>query len=159
MAEPFTLTIERTLPLDADNAYGWLTDYHARDADLAGAILVDREVLDQDPEAGRIVLAETRRSLAIERTVRTVVELDPPRAWQATVHGADAGTPDVFTYRLDPIDETRSRLTVTYAYGVGNLVETGMLWLVSPLVRREIRKMWQGFEAAMRREGSSEIQA
>lgn len=159
VAEPFTLTIERTLPVDADNAYAWLTDYHPRDADLADAVLVDREILEEGREAGRIVMAETRRSLALERTVRTVVELDAPGAWQATVHGADAGTPDVFTYRLDPIDETRSRLTVTYAYGVGNVVEKGMLWLLSPLVKREIRTMWQGFETAMRREVAPEIQA
>lgn len=150
VVEPFTLTVERPLPARAEAAYAWLTDYEPADAERAGAVIAAREVLEEEED--RIVLVERVRSIGIEREVRTIVELDPPHRWQATMHGADTGNPDVVTYQLDPIDETRSHLSVTYAYGLDGYLEKAMVWLLSPLMKREVRKMWDGFEAAMRRE-------
>lgn len=150
MVEPVTVTHERVLPARLDPAYAWLTGYDEADPERAGAVLKEREVLEADDE--RVVLADRVASMGLEREVRVVVELDPPDAWRATLHGADAANPDRFSYRLEDHGEGRTRLVATYEYAASTRFERAILWLISPLLARETRKMWDGYEAAMRRE-------
>lgn len=147
MTRYLTVRHERLLHHPRDRAYAWLTDYEAADAQRAGAVLTSREVVSQ--EGDRIALDEEIRSLGLERSVRTVVELDPPDRWTAQVHHTPGAEPDLFEYQLEAVDDGSSRLTVAYRYAATNLLERFMLWLLRPWLRKETTRMWEGFEAAM----------
>lgn len=150
MTRYVTIEHERTLHHPLEEAYAWLTDYEERDADRAGAVVVSREIVSQ--EEGQISLDEEISSLGLQRSVRTVVELDPPDTWTAQVHHTPGSQPDLFEYQLEAIDDTTCRLTVAYRYAVTSIWERVMLKLLKRWIRKEITRMWDGFVNAMDRE-------
>lgn len=142
------IDLQRELPAPVDEAFGWLTDFEAGDADRAGAILAERPVLEEGEDH---VLLEARYGpLGLLPPARMRVDLlDPPRRWRATY--VDGPVDGEVTYVLEPAGDERSRLAVSY------VIEppTGLGWaspLAAPLVRRRLHRMWDGYEEAMRRE-------
>ncbi len=150
MTRYVTVEHQRTFHHPLDQAYVWLTDYEEGDAQRAGAVIVSREVVSE--EDGRIALDEEISSLGLERSVRTVVELDPPDAWRAQVHHTPGSEPDIFEYQLEPLEDRGCRLTVTYRYAVTSIWERLMLKVLARWIRKEIETMWDGFSHAMDRE-------
>lgn len=157
MARYVTVEHQRTFHHPLDQVYAWLTDYEKRDAQRAGAVIVSREVVSQDE--GRIALDEVISSLGLERSVRTVVELDPPDAWRARVHHTPGSEPDLFEYQLEPLDDRGCRLTATYRYAVTSFWERLMLKVLARWIDKEIQTMWSGFANAMDRELTAQAHA
>lgn len=142
-----TVTSERLLPVPPKEAYAWLTDYDDGDGQRAGAVISKRQVLQRTED--RVELEEEVDVLGLQRTVRTVVDLQAPGRWQATLH-EDGEPGDVYTYRLaEGPDPGTRQLTVTYTYAVDSRPQAWLLGLIRPLIRRKIAQMWDGFIEAM----------
>lgn len=150
MTRYVTVEHQRTFHHPLDQVYTWLTDYDEDDPQRAGAVILSREVVSQDE--GRIALDEEVTSLGLDRSVRTVVELDPPDAWRAQVHHTPGSEPDLFGYQLDALEGGGCRLTATYRYAVTSLWEKLMLKVLARWIGKELATMWDGFDNAMDRE-------
>lgn len=147
MADFVTVRYERDLDHSLDAAFEWLTDYQDDDPDRAGAVVLERPVLERSDQ--KVVLRGTVEVLGQRGTGMTEVDLMPPDHWRATiVEGRGRGS--VYDYRLEPVaGGDRCRLVVDYHLRVKRLRSRIKLWLMRPLVRRELDRMWNGFAAAM----------
>lgn len=148
------LHVEREFPYPVDVAYAWLTDYADDDHERAGAIIRRRVVVRREHDKdGRVVEVEFDGELeAFGRSSgrgRGLVRLWPDeRRWQA-----DLGKGRwVYDYKLVPAGPGRSRLLIDYRFGSKRLRRRILLTLAKPFLAREIHRMWDGFEAAMRKE-------
>lgn len=143
------VTLTRQLPAPVEEAYEWLTDFEAEDARRAGALVMDRPVLEEGED--HVLLEPRIGMLGVGVTSRLRVEFtDPPRRWKATyVDGLLEGSVD--RYELEPAGPGASGLTVTYEIEAPR----GLGWLAPaarPVTRWQLDRMWAGFEQAMRRE-------
>lgn len=157
MTRYVTVEHQRTFHHPLDQVYTWLTDYDEDDPQRAGAVIVSREVVSQDDD--RVALDEEVSSLGLDRSVRTVVELDPPDAWRAQVHHTPGSEPDIFEYQLEPLGDRGCRLTAVYRYAVTSLWEKLMLKVLARWIEKEFTTMWDGFSDAMDRELTSQAHA
>lgn len=145
MRKPVHIHLERRLPHARDAAYAWLTDFDEADVERAGAVVEMRKVVERGP--GRIAYEGETSVLGRRSHGRTEVTLQPPDRWEArVVSGPRLGS---FThYRLVP-EGAGCFLTVDYHFLVSPSSRHRLLRLAKPLVARELRKMWDGFAAAM----------
>lgn len=140
----------RILPHPIDAAYAWLTDYRDDDAALAGAIIQERGV--ERRADGVIVLSGHNVTLGQHARGRAEVHLFPAEyRWEARIFEG-SGRGSVYTYALTPLPDGRTRLEVHYRIRARRLRKRLLLWVVKPLISREVRKMWDGFAGAMGRE-------
>lgn len=146
--ERMKITLRRDLPVPLPAAYAWLTDYQDDDPDRTTAVVKRRPVVERS--GNRVVLEGTLSILGNTRSGKVEVLLYPPDHWVATIlEGSGRGS--VYTYRLTPT-ATGCRLTVDYSFPVRRLSARIKVWLATPLIRRELTKMWDGFEASMAKE-------
>lgn len=143
------ITLTRQLPAPVEVAYAWLTDFEAEDARRAGALVLDRPVLEEGDD--HVLLEPRIGMLGVGVTSRLRVDLtDPPHRWKATyLDGLLEGSVD--RYELEPAGPGASSLAVTYEIEA----PTGLGWLAplaGPVTRWQLDRMWAGFEASMRRE-------
>lgn len=136
----------RVFPYPVDVAYAWLTDYDDQDAQRAGAIIAQREVVKRDGDT--VVLDAELVTLGRRSKGRAEVTLFPKEhRWVATLHGGRA----VYTYQLTPVPQG-ARLEVHYRIAARRWTRRAVLTLAKPRIRREIDAMWAGFARAMERE-------
>ena len=140
---------ERDVAHPVDRAYAWLTDYDDDDAQLAGAIIKDRPVLERHPD--RVVLRGDLE--AVGRRMRGIAEvrLHPPDHWVAHLKDLKGRTSGVYDYRLEP-RPGGSRLIVDYGFVAPKLKHVILFTLGRRRIRRELDLMWDGFFAAMDRD-------
>ncbi len=137
---------ERDFPYAPDVAYAWLTDYADDDHERAGAII-----------RKRIVVRRTEREVELEGDLdtlgqrsrgRAIVRLYPEEhRWVADL----AKGRWVYEYRLTPTPGG-CRLAIDYRLGARRWTRRAMFTILKPFIRRELDRMWDGFDAAMRRE-------
>lgn len=154
MADHVTIRYERELDHPVEAAYEWLTDYQDDDPDRAGAVVVERPVLERSET--KVVLKGTVEVLGDKGTGLTEVDLMPPDKWRARiVDGRGRGS--VYEYRLEPLDGgDRSRLVVDYHIRVKRFSSKLKVLLGRPFVRRELDRMWAGFAKSMDEELAAE---
>lgn len=147
--QPVEIRLVRRFPFPRDAAYAWLTDFEEEDAQRAkGAVVAERRVVERGP--GRVVYEGETAVLGVRTFSRTEVALSPPDRWHARVtKGPRTGSET--HYSLVPV-EGGSELTLTYRFVLQPAVRMALLRVLKPLVRRELSRMWDGFEDAMRRE-------
>jgi len=140
------ISYERVFEHPREDAFAWLTDYRDDDADRAGAIIRDREVLTRTED--EIVLEGELESMGRVRTGRARVELDPPNRWTAHLEDEKGRPAGRYEYELFEHPDG-CRLDVDYHVAAPRLRDKLMLWVARPLARREIDDMWDGFADAM----------
>lgn len=140
----------RTFPCTVEQAYAWLTDYDDHDATRAGAIVQDRKVVKRDGnvvwlQGHNVTLGQHAKGLA-------EVHLFPAEhRWEARiVEGSGRGS--VYTYKLHRTRDDRARLEVHYKTRVKRVGRFVVLNLARPAIKREIARMWDGFDAALRQD-------
>ncbi|HWG89996.1 MAG TPA: SRPBCC family protein [Candidatus Thermoplasmatota archaeon] len=149
MAGLIDITYTRRIPYPLDVAYAWLTDYQDDDPARAGAVIEERTVASREP--GRVVLNACLNLLGTKGRGKAEVLLHPPDHWEARIlEGSGRGSH--YRYRLDPLPEGGCRLTVVYGVAARRPISRLKVRLLSPLVRRELGRMWDGFAASMERE-------
>ena len=145
---PVRVRVVRRFPFPQAAAYAWLTDFEDADAQRAGAVVETRLVVARSP--GRVVYEGETRVLGRRTWARTDVTLQPPDRWEARVtQGSRAGSET--RYRLAPTPDG-CELTVDYAFVLQPRARMLLLGLLKGLVKRDLERMWDGFEAAMRAE-------
>lgn len=143
------ISYERVFEHPLEAAFDWLTDYRDDDAQRAGAIIQDREVLERSED--EIALEGELKTLGRVRHGRARVELDPPNRWTAHLQDRKGRPSGRYEYELHDHPEG-CRLTVDYHVAAPRLRDRIMLWATRPLARREIDEMWDGFADAMARD-------
>lgn len=156
MVDTVELRYERSLGHPVEDAFSWLTDYQEDDPERAGAIIEERRVVEEADE--RIVLEGELETLGRRMEGTAVIELDPPDHWTAHLFDTKGRPSGVYDYHLEP-DTEGSRLRVDYRFGAPKLKHKLILWLTKPLIRRQLDKMWDGFEAAMDQEIAAKVEA
>lgn len=148
MPTPVEIVVERSFRVPPAKAYEWLTDIDDADVERTDAVLESRKVLERAPD--RVVYEGETEVLGRRIFGRTEVALRPPDRWEArTVSGPRKGS---FTrYHVAP-EEGGSRVRVHYHFILDDPTRHVLLRVAKPLVRRELRKMWDGFAAAMEKE-------
>ena len=142
-----TIRYERTFPHPVDQAYAWLTDYQDDDPQRAGDIIVRRDVVRRG--AREVELDGELDVMGTKARGRALVRLFPEeRRWVATI-GKGAWE---FHYRVEPEGPGATRLKVDYHMGSRRWTRRAMIRLATPLIRRRLDRMWDGFADAMRRE-------
>jgi hypothetical protein len=143
------VTLTRQLPAPVDEAYAWLTDFDADDPRRAGALVLERPVVEEGED--HVILESTVGMLGVGVTSRLRVDLvDPPRRWTVTyLDGLLEGSE--VRYELEPAGPGASTHRVEYDLDAPR----GLGWLApaaAPVTRWQLDRMWAGFEQAMRRE-------
>lgn len=148
MATPVEITLRRALPAPIAIAYPYLTDIQDTDVDRAGAVIKGRRVRSRS-EGGLVYEGETA-VLGQKTWSVTQVTLRPPDRWEARViEGPRTGSST--DYRLvDTADGCE--LTVVYRFVLADARRMFFLRALKLFVRRELAKMWDGFEADLRKE-------
>ena len=145
---------ERDFAFPVDVAYAWLTDYVDDDHARAGAIIkkriVIRKELDKDGRPVEFELEGELETLGQKTgTGRAVVKLFPDeKRWQASL----AGGRWIYDYMLVPRGANKCRIKIDYRMSSKRWQRRLMLTLYKPLIRRELDRMWDGFDAAMKKE-------
>lgn len=145
---PVPIRVVRRFPGPVENAFAWLTDFEDADAEKAGAVVEMRKVVERSP--GRVVYEGETSVLGRRSWSRTEVSLQPPDRWHARVTKGPRTGSDT-DYRLVPTPEG-CELTVDYRFVLEPKGRMLALRLLRPLVKRDLERMWDGFEAAMRRD-------
>jgi hypothetical protein len=148
VARPVSIHISREIPLPVTDAYAWLTDFQDDDAERAGAVIVHRKVTVREP--GRIVYEGETEVMGRRNPATTEVLLAPPDAWEARVI-AGPRTGSWTTYKLTP-RAGGSRLDVHYRFVHEKPMTMLLLRLVRGRIRRDLERMWSGYETDMRAE-------
>ncbi|MEA3199310.1 MAG: hypothetical protein QOE90_738 [Thermoplasmata archaeon] len=148
MPRPVNVKITREIPMPVPQAFAWLTDFQDDDAQRAGAVVARRKVVERS--ATRSVYEGETEVLGRRNPATTEVRLHPPDAWEARVV-AGPRTGSWTTYKLTP-SGTGSRLALHYRFTHEKPMTRVLMRLVKPKIRAELVKMWEGYEADMRRE-------
>lgn len=139
--------LTRDFPHPPDAAYAWLTDFRTDDGAIAGALIEGRDSVDRKGDEVRMV-TRIRRPFGAVRTRTQHVTLHPrERRWESRIT-AGYGAGSFHRYRLLP-HANGCRLEVVYGFGTKGPLHAFGLRLAKPLLRRQLDKMWDGFEAAM----------
>lgn len=147
------ISYERVFEQPIDEAFDWLTDYRDDDAERAGAIIQDRNVLERTEE--EIVLEGELKTLGRRLQGRARVELETAdHRWVAHLEDRKGRPAGRYEYELDEHPDG-CRLTVDYHVAAPRLRDKLMLWATRPLARREIDTMWDGFADAMTMEADT----
>ena len=144
-------TIRRRIHHPPPAAYAWLTDFDERDAERAGAIVRERRVVERDGTRLRLEghLEVAGRGIPS----RATVDLAPPDRWHAKLYDKRGRLYMFNDYVVEPDGTGGTRLVVDYHLVLPTLRHRLRYHLGGKLVlRREITRMWEGFEAAMDRE-------
>lgn len=149
MVDTVRISYERVFAHPLDETFAWLTDYRDDDAQRAGAIIQDRNVLDRRED--EILLEGKLETFGGTRKGRARVELDPPDRWTAHLQGPKGQPAGRYEYELHEHHEG-CRLTVDYHIAAPRLRDKILLWATRWLTRREIDEMWDGFADAMAEE-------
>lgn len=150
MAAPYVdIEVVRIFRHPVGQAYEWLTDYRDDDPTLTDAVVARRDVVKRD--ADTVVLDATIVTLGRKGRGKVEVALFPTeRRWQATVvEGGSRGS--VYDYKLTPHPKG-ARLEVRYRVRIKRRSRRILVTLLRPFIRRELNKMWDGFERAMDRD-------
>lgn len=140
----------RTFPFPADRAYGWLTDYEDTDPSLTTTVVKERKVVER---RGNVVVMDGRIDiLGSGGSGRVEVHLFPQeRRWEARiVEGRARGS--VYSYQLTSLGPDACRLDIHYRTPVRRWRSRLKVTLARPLIRRELRRMWDGFASGMERD-------
>lgn len=148
MDRPYvSLKYERTFPYPVDAAYAWLTDYQDDDPQRAGTLVRRRDVVRRSDRE-----VEVRGHLDIlgrDYEGTGLIRLYPEEKRWVAIIGRGGWE---FHYQLTPHGASGSRLTIDYRMGSRRWTRRLQYRLAKPFVRRHINRMWDGFDAAMRRE-------
>lgn len=140
-----TIAYTRPFPYPVDQAYAWLTDYQDDDPARTTAVVKRRPVLKREP--GKITMEGELEMLGVRGTGIVEVSLHPPDRWVAEiVKGGGRG--GLYEYQLSATPEG-CRLDVRYRVRVRRWSSRLRLMIAKPLLRRELRTMWDGFAASM----------
>lgn len=142
------IEITRDIPVAVDAAFAWLTDFREEDAQLAGAVVKKREILERGKD--RVVYRGETETLGRASWAVTEVTLRPPARWEARVTDGPR-TGSVTEYALVPRG-AGSQLRVRYQFAFLEPKTRFLFRLAKPLVRRELGRMWDGYVAAMARD-------
>jgi hypothetical protein len=140
--------VRKEFPVDLPAAYAWLTDIQDDDVERTDAVLAARKVRERSKD--RIVYEGETMVLGRRNWAVTEVHLMPPDRWRArVVEGPRLGS--ATDYHLAPTARG-CEITVTYGFVLIDPRRHLLLRIAKPLVRRELVKMWDGFEKDLRRE-------
>lgn len=144
--DPVVVQLKRRLPHERGAAFAWLTDIQDSDVERAeGAVLAERRVIERGPD--RVVYEGETAVLGRRARSTTEVKLHPPGRWEAhVIAGPRKGS--WTDYEIVPADDGCA-LTVTYHFVFDDPRRMILLRLAKPIVKREIRKMWDGFARSM----------
>lgn len=148
VASPVIIRIQRKFPHPAKEAYAWLTDFSDDDDARAGAVIQSRRVKERSPT--RIVYEGETSVLGVKAWATTEVTLRLPLHWEARVtSGPRTGsrTDYEMVERADGVE-----LTITYRFTFLDPKRQFLVRLLKPLVRRDLVRMWDGFQADMAKE-------
>lgn len=142
------IRVSHVFPFGLDATYAWLTDYRDDDPARTTGVVLQRKVVLREP--GRVVIEGEIETFGRGRIGKAEVALDPPAHYVATlVEGPGRGS--VFDYRLTPV-AGGTRLDVVYGVRVKRWRSRLKVWLARPATRAKLERMWDGFDATMRRE-------
>lgn len=156
MPRPVSIRLVRDMPMAVHQAYAWLTDIQDDDVARAkGAVIRQRKVTHRS--ATRVVYEGETEVLGRRTPSTTEVTLQPPDAWEArVVAGPRLGS--WTTYKLTP-HGAGSRLEVHYRFLHEKPVTLLIMRLVKGKIRADLERMWEGYEAEMRREAAATVPA
>lgn len=143
-----TISLTRDLPFPIADAYAWLTDFQDDDADRTHAVAVWRKVLARSEK--RIVMEGESEAFGRLVPFTSEIDLAPPDAWVARVVGGPRKG-SVTHYKLTPT-AAGSRLVVEYQQTHETTFGRTVMALGKPVLRRNLKRMWDGYEAAMRKD-------
>ena len=145
MAKPVHIRVEQAFAHPPAETYAWLTDIDDADDKRAGDVLRSRKVLEKGPK--RIVYEGETEVLGRRIFGRTEVDLAPPSTWSArTVSGPRTGSWTDYVVLAHP---GGSLARVDYHFVLQDPKKHLLLSVARPLVRRSLKRMWQGFSASM----------
>lgn len=143
-----TIPFTRRFPYPVDQAYAWLTDYQDDDPQRTTAVVKRRPVVSRSKD--KVVMEGELEMLGVRGTGTVEVSLHPPDRWVAEiVKGAGRGSR--YEYKLTPAPDG-CRIDVKYHVRVRRWGSRLRVTFAKPLLRRELRTMWDGFAASMERE-------
>ena len=150
MADLIDVPYVREFPYPVERAFAWLTDYADDDHERAGAIVRKREVLKREGNVVKLRGENEMRGMLLKG--QADIHLFPAEhRWEARfIEGAGRGS--LYTYQLTPTAKGGSRLEVHYGIRARRFASKLKVWLAKPIIKREIHQMWDGFDAAMKRE-------
>lgn len=143
------LTIRRRLPHPPAVAYAWLTDFDERDAERAQrAVVTERRVVER--EGNRLKMEGVIEVAGAHIPGHVVVDLAPPASWHAKLYDRKSRLVTFNDYRVEPDGRGGSWLHIDYHFVLPKWKHRLRYHLVGKRVlRRELTRMWAGFERAM----------
>lgn len=142
-----SLKYVRHFPYPIETAYAWLTDYQDDDPQRAGALVRKRDVVRRSDR--EVHVDGHLEILGRDYEGKAVIHLYPEeKRWQAVIGRGNWQ----FEYRLTPTGPNACRLDIDYQMGSRKWAKRLRYTLAKPFVRRQLDRMWDGFEASMKRE-------
>lgn len=142
-----SLKYERTFPYPIDAAYAWLTDYQDDDPQRAGTLVRKRDVVRRNDR--EVEVEGWLEVLGRDYEGKAVIHLFPEEKRWVAIIGRGGWE---FHYQLTPLGPHATKLTIDYQMGSRRWTRRLQYRLAKPLIRRHIHRMWNNFDAAMRRE-------
>lgn len=145
MPKPVHIRVEQAFGHPPAETYAWLTDIDDADDKRAGDVLRSRKVLSK--ESNKIVYEGETEVLGRRISGRTEVYLSPPNKWEArTVSGPRTGSRTDYVVLARP---GGSMARIDYHFVLTDPKKQMLLSLARVLVRRSLKRMWEGFSRSM----------
>lgn len=145
MPKPVHIRIEQAFAHPPAETYAWLTDFDDADDKRAGDVLRSRKVISKD--AKMIVYEGETEVLGRRIFGRSEVYLSPPNKWEArVVSGPRTGSRTDYVVLARP---GGSMARVDYHFVLTDPKKHVLLSVARLLVKRSLKRMWEGFSASM----------
>lgn len=143
------IRVSRTFPYPVEKTFAWLTDYQDDDPGRTTAVVKRRPVIARTKD--KVTLEGEIELLGSRGIGKVEVSLMPPDHYVANIiEGAGRGS--VYDYKLTPVPGGKSRLDVNYRIRVKRWKSRIRVTLAKPFAKRRLNVMWDGFEAAMKKD-------
>lgn len=144
------ISLSREFPHPIDDVYAWLTDYQDDDPAIAGTVIEERSVIERHPD--RVVMRVKNVIAGKPMKGLAEVRLSPKEyRYEARSLEGDKGA-ILYTYQLTSLGPSRTRLDVSYKTRVRRFTRRLQVRLATPIIRRQLHRMWDGFTEAMARD-------
>lgn len=146
------LVVRRHLAHEPTVAFAWLTDFEEGDVERAqGHVVAARRVVKR--EGDRITLEGMLEVAGRPIPGHAIVDLAPPGRWHAKLYDRKDRLVTFNDYRVEPDGQGGSWLTVDYHFVLPKWKHRLRYHLGGrSVLRRELGRMWDGFQGAMARE-------
>lgn len=146
------MTIRRRFRHTPAAAFAWLTDFDERDPERAqGAVVRDRRVTSR--EGSQLRLEGMLEIAGRPIPGYAIVDLAPPDRWHAKLYDRKSRLVTFNDYRLAPDGNGGARFEVDYHFVLPKWKHRLRYHFGGKqILRRELTRMWAGFEDAMDRE-------